>query len=62
MDCYCGNSFGSYGTASSVPGRSCNVTCPNQQTEMCGGLSANLVSKANCPSMRGLFFPDIIMS
>lgn len=36
--CFCGNSYGSYGTATN-----CNVTCSANPNENCGGFWANSV-------------------
>jgi cell wall integrity and stress response component len=41
-ECYCGNAYGSYGTAD-IQGKSCNMTCTNNTNETCGGGNANSV-------------------
>lgn len=41
-ECYCGNSYGSYGTASSR-GVSCNLACSSNSNEICGGSCANSI-------------------
>jgi hypothetical protein len=45
-ECYCGNTYGLYGTAESK-GKSCNMTCSNNLNETCGGENANSVFKIN---------------
>jgi hypothetical protein len=44
--CYCGNKYGSYGTAQSK-GKTCNRTCTKSVNDICGGLFANSVYKIN---------------
>ena len=39
-ECYCGNTYGSYGLASQH-GFSCGMSCPNNNNETCGGSNAN---------------------
>ena len=39
-ECYCGNSYGSLGTAASA-GRSCNMACPGATGTTCGGNQTN---------------------
>ena len=46
-ECYCGNTYGSYGTASSQ-GITCDKPCPNKQNEICGGGNANSIYSLNC--------------
>ena len=36
--CFCGMSYGSYGTSTA-----CNVKCPGNSTTICGGINANSV-------------------
>ncbi len=43
-ECYCGNTYGLYGTAESK-GKSCNMTCSNNLNETCGGSGANSIYK-----------------
>ena len=57
-ECYCGNTYGSYGTASSR-GKSCNMACPNKTTDICGGAGVNSVYMKNCTSIRSLFLMKI---
>ena len=35
--CSCGNSYGKYGCESGVIFSSCNVSCPGNSLEICGG-------------------------
>ncbi len=44
--CYCGNKYGSYGTAESK-GKNCNKTCTKNVNEICGGHFANSVYQIN---------------
>ncbi len=44
--CYCGNKYGSYGTAKSR-GRACNKTCTKSVNDICGGMFANSVYQIN---------------
>jgi hypothetical protein len=39
-ECWCGNSYGNFGTAASQ-GRTCNMACPGASAENCGGAAAN---------------------
>ena len=38
--CFCGNSYGKYGQ---LPESRCNVTCPGDHSQICGGPGANSV-------------------
>ncbi len=50
-ECYCGMGYGSQGTAS-TNGLSCNVACPNNANEICGGGDANSIyASGSCPRM-----------
>ena len=40
--CYCGNTYGSIGLASSH-GLSCNMYCTGNSTQVCGGINANSI-------------------
>jgi len=50
VECYCGNTFGSYGTAASKS-YACNAACPNNTNQICGGNAANSVYLTKCPSI-----------
>ncbi len=41
MACFCGNTYGSYGLASSS--QQCNMSCSGDSNEMCGGLLYNQI-------------------
>ena len=41
-ECWCGNSYGSQGTAASL-GRTCSSACSGASSETCGGSGANTV-------------------
>ena len=41
-ECYCGDSYGSYGLAKDN-GVSCDISCPNEKNEVCGGDNANWI-------------------
>ena len=39
-ECYCGRQYGVYGKAES---NKCNIPCPNNKTEICGGIRTNSI-------------------
>jgi hypothetical protein len=45
-ECYCGNTYGSYGNATSQ-GKLCNYTCTKNNKETCGGEFANSIYQIN---------------
>ena len=48
-ECFCGNEYGKYGKASSK-GFNCDMPCPNNPNEICGGPGANSIYLINWPS------------
>ena len=43
-ECFCGNGFGKYGTKNEML---CNMPCPNDPNEVCGGPEANSIYLVN---------------
>jgi hypothetical protein len=48
-ECYCGETYGSYGNATSQ-GRQCDIPCINNKDEICGGACANSIYKIDSNS------------
>lgn len=51
--CFCGNSYGSYGTSTG-----CNLACSGNSTENCGGAWANAVYASITSSYQGCFVDE----
>jgi hypothetical protein len=55
-ECNCGNSFDKYAKAENF-GLSCNLTCIQNETQICGGSNANSIYKIyNCKKEINLIF------
>ncbi len=48
-ECYCGETYGSYGNATSQ-GKSCKIPCINNKNETCGGAYANSIYQIDSSS------------
>ncbi len=46
-ECYCGNTYATYGLAS-INGKLCNSTCSANTQEICGGPYANSIYLNTC--------------